>query len=82
MLSFGAESFVFQFTVQKYVDKVYKTVILPVVFYGRESWPVIVMEERRLRVLKNRMMRKIYEGQRNKVTGEWRRPHKEEHYGL
>jgi hypothetical protein len=31
------------------------------------------MEERRLRVFENRMLRRISELERNEVTGEWRR---------
>ena len=39
-------------------------------------------EERRLRVLENRVLRKIFRPKRNEVTGEWRRLHNEELYDL
>jgi hypothetical protein len=35
-------------------------------------------EERRLRVLKNRVLKRIFGTKRNEVTGEWRRLHGEE----
>jgi hypothetical protein len=37
-------------------------------------------EERRLRVFKNWVLRKIFGPKRDKVTGEWRRLHKKELY--
>jgi len=32
--------------------KIYRTIILPVVLYGCETWSLILREERRLRVLR------------------------------
>jgi hypothetical protein len=40
------------------------------------------MEERRLRVFENRVLRRIFGPKRDEVTGEWRRLHKKELYGL
>jgi hypothetical protein len=37
--------------------KIYKTVILPVVLYGCETWSVTLREEHRLRVFENRVLR-------------------------
>jgi hypothetical protein len=37
----------------------------------------VLREEHRLRVLENRVMRKIFGPKREKVTGVWRRLHKE-----
>jgi len=39
--------------------KIYITIILPVVLYGWETWSLIVREERRLRVLENRVLKRI-----------------------
>jgi hypothetical protein len=55
--------------------KIYRTIILPVVLYGCETWSLTLREERRLRVFKNRMLRRIFESKRDKVTGEWRKLH-------
>jgi hypothetical protein len=37
--------------------KIYKTIILPLVPYGFETWTLALREEHRLRVLKNRFLR-------------------------
>jgi len=51
LLSFGAESFVFQFLLSKNIKiKVYRTIILPVVLYGCETWLVMLRKGLRLRV--------------------------------
>ena len=46
--------------------------------YGRETWFVILKEERRLRVYENRVMRRIFGPKRDKVTWEWGKVHDEE----
>jgi hypothetical protein len=51
--------------------------MLPVV-YGCGTLSIILREERRLRVFENRMLRRIFEPKRGKVTGEWRKLHNEE----
>ena len=58
--------------------KIYRTIILPVVLYGCETWSLILREERRLRVFENRVLRRIFGLKRDKVTGEWRKLHNEE----
>jgi hypothetical protein len=40
------------------------------------------MQEHRLRVFKNRMLRKTFGPKRDEVTGEWKRLHNEELYDL
>jgi hypothetical protein len=51
--------------------KIYRTIILPVVLYVCETWSLTLSEERRLRVLENRVLRKIFRPKRDEVTGEW-----------
>ena len=58
--------------------KIYRTIILPVVLYGCETWSLTVLEERRLRVFENRVLRRIFGPKRGKITGEWRKLHNEE----
>jgi hypothetical protein len=53
--------------------KIYRTIILPVVLYGCETWSLKLREERRLRVL-----RRVFGPKRDEVTGEWRKLHNEE----
>jgi hypothetical protein len=38
--------------------RVYKTIILPVVLYGCETWSLTLREEHRLRVFENRVLRR------------------------
>jgi hypothetical protein len=38
--------------------RIYKTIILPVVLYGCETWPLTSREEYRLRVFENRVLRR------------------------
>jgi hypothetical protein len=62
--------------------KIYKTIILPVVLYGCETWFLTSREEHRLRVFENRVLRRIFGPKRDEVTGGWRQLHNEELYGL
>ena len=78
MLPLGAEPFVFQFAIQKFKIKIYRTIILPVVLYGYETWPLILSEEHMLRLFENRVLRRIFGPKRDGVTGEWRKLHNEE----
>jgi hypothetical protein len=39
--------------------RIYKTIILPVVLYGYETWSLTLMEKNRLRVFKNRVLRNM-----------------------
>ena len=62
--------------------KIHKTIILPVVLYGCETWSLTLREERKLRVFENMVLRRIFGPRREEVTGEWRRLHNEEVNGL
>jgi hypothetical protein len=48
---------------------IYKTIILSVVLYGCETWSLTLREERRVRVIENRMLRRIFGPKRHEVTG-------------
>ena len=58
--------------------KIYRTIILPVVLYGCETWSLTLREEHRLRVFEKRILRRIFGPKRDGVTGEWRKLHNEE----
>ena len=45
--------------------KVYRTIILPVVLYGCETWLLTLREECRLRVFENRILRGVFGPERN-----------------
>jgi hypothetical protein len=51
--------------------KIYKTIILPVVLYGYETWSLTLREKHRVRVFENRVLRRIFGPRRDEVTGEW-----------
>jgi hypothetical protein len=57
---------------------IYRTIILPVVLYGCETWSLTFREERKLRVFENMVLRRIFGPRRDEVTGIWRRLHNEE----
>ena len=40
--------------------KIYRTIILPVVLYGCETWSVTLREECTLRVFENRVLRRVF----------------------
>jgi hypothetical protein len=61
--------------------KIYKTVILPVVLYGWETWSLTLREEHRLRVFENRVLRRIF-GPRSEEDGSWRKLHNDELHNL
>jgi len=56
----------------------YRTVVLPFVLYGCETWLLTLREECRLRVSENRVLRRIFGPKRDKTTGEWKKLHNEE----
>jgi len=51
---------------------------LPVVLYGCETWSLTLREECRLRMLENRVLRRVFGPKRDEVTGEWRKLRNEE----
>ena len=55
--------------------KIYRTITLPVVLYGRENWSLTLMYERKLRVFENRVPRRIFGPNRDEVTGKRRKIH-------
>ena len=48
--------------------KTYGTIILFFVLCGCETWPVVLREERRLRVFENRVLRRLFGLKRDEVT--------------
>ena len=49
--------------------KTYKTIILPVVLYGCETWSLTLSEEHRLWVFENKVLRKIFGAKKDEITG-------------
>ena len=57
--------------------EIYRTIILPVVLYGCETWSLTLREERRMRVFENRVLTRIFETKKGEVTEERRKVHNE-----
>jgi hypothetical protein len=49
--------------------KVYRTIIFPAVLYGCETWSLTLSEERRWRMIENRVWKRIFEPRWDEVTG-------------
>jgi len=49
--------------------KIYRTIILPVVLYGFETWSLTLREKRRLRVFENRVLRRVFVPKMDEVKG-------------
>jgi hypothetical protein len=47
-----------------------------------KTWSLTLMEEHRLRVFENRLLRRIFGPMRDEVTGGWRKLHNEELHNL
>ncbi|KAJ4442302.1 hypothetical protein ANN_12170 [Periplaneta americana] len=62
--------------------RIHKTVMLPVVLYGCETWTLTLREEHRLRIFENKLLRKVIGAKRDEVTGEWRKLHNAELHAL
>jgi hypothetical protein len=62
--------------------KIYKTIILPVVLCGCETWSLTLSEVHRLREFENRVLRRIFGPKKDEVTGEWRKLHSGELHNL
>ena len=58
--------------------KIYRTIIMPVVLYGCETWSLKLREERRLRAFEKSVLRRVFGPKREEVTREWRKLHNEE----
>jgi len=58
--------------------KIYRTIILPFVLYGCETWSLTWRVECRQRVFENRVLMRIFGPKRDKVTKEWRNLYNEE----
>jgi hypothetical protein len=48
--------------------KILRTIILPVVSHGCDTWSLILKEENRLRVFKKRVLRKLFGPEGEEIT--------------
>jgi hypothetical protein len=62
--------------------KIYKTIILPVVLCGCKTWSLTLREKHRLKVLENRVLRRMFGYERDGTIGGWRKLHNEALHNL
>jgi hypothetical protein len=62
--------------------RLYKTIILPVVLYGCNTWSLTLREQQRLWVFENRVRRRIFGPKKDEVMGGWTKLHNEELHNL
>jgi hypothetical protein len=53
-----------------------------VILYGCETWSLALRKKHRLRVFKNRVLKRIFGPKRDEVTGGWTKLHNEELHNL
>jgi hypothetical protein len=63
-------------------SRIYRTITLPVVLDGCETWSLTLREEHIPRVFENRVLRRIFGPKRHEVAGGWRKLHNEELHNL
>jgi hypothetical protein len=69
LLSFGAECFVFQFAIKKFKDYDTQNYNFASGLDACKIWSLTLREERRMRVFKNRVLRRIFRPKWDEVTG-------------
>jgi hypothetical protein len=62
--------------------KIYKTIILPVVLYGCETWSLILREEHGLRVFEKGALRRIFGLKSDEIQRGWETLRNEELHNL
>jgi hypothetical protein len=67
------EPFVFSSVVKKHKIKTYKTIILLVVLYRYETWPLTLREEHKLKVFQNRVLGKIIGHKEGEIIRGWKK---------
>jgi hypothetical protein len=55
---------------QKTSQRLFRTIILPVVLYECETWSLTLREEHRQRVFEIRVLRRLFGPKRNEVLGD------------
>jgi hypothetical protein len=76
MLAINQCSILFSSLLSTNTKIIYRTIIVPVVLHGHDTWSLT------LRVLESRVLRKMLGPKRDEVTGEWRRMNNEELHDL
>ena len=66
---YSCTSFAFWEVIKLNKIKIYRTIMLPLVLCGCETWSLTLREERGLRGFENRVLMRIFGPKRDEVTG-------------
>jgi hypothetical protein len=69
LLPLGSKSLVFSFAVKNAKIIIYKTIILPVVLYGCETWSLVLWKDHKLKVFENGVLMRIFGQKRDEIVG-------------
>jgi hypothetical protein len=70
-----SRTFIFSSAVTNTKLRIYKTMMLPLILYGCETWSQSLRGKHRLGVFENRVLKKIFGLKSDEVTGVWRKVH-------
>jgi hypothetical protein len=62
--------------------RIYKTIILPVVLYGSETWPLTLRKGHTLKMFERKVLRTIFGPKRDEIVEGWRKLHNDELHNL
>jgi hypothetical protein len=62
--------------------RIFRTIVLSVVLYGRETCSLTLREQHSLRLFENRVQRRTFGPNKDEMTGAWRKLHNEELYNM
>jgi hypothetical protein len=66
---YSVQSLLSSSLLSKNLKMIFRTIILPVVLYGCETWSLTLREEHRVRVFENRVLRRVFGPKRDEVRG-------------
>jgi hypothetical protein len=72
LLPFSPEASVFSSAVKNAKIRIHKTIILPVILDGCETWSLILREKHRLWAFENKVLGRIFGPKGDEVIGGWR----------
>jgi len=67
---------------KKIKRRLYTSLIRPVILYGSETWALKKSDENEFLILKENILRKIFDPGKDDITGEWRRRKNRELQGI
>jgi hypothetical protein len=82
LLTFGSELFLSRLLPENIKTETHRTIILPAVFCGCETWSLIRRAEQGLRAFENRVLRRMFGSKTYEMTGDRGNLHNEKLHNL